>query len=122
MDEATAAAPSVPAVGPLEPYRETDAHIEHRECEAQSSLGSIWLHWDWREKQSRELVMEFMALSGTKDHERPGQWTITSLMLLQRMEKNRQFWTSERVQIMGCNIKQHLWIQVRPQTMHRKLD
>ena len=121
MDEETAAAPSVPAARPVDENYDITEHDQHTKCEAQSPIGYIWLHREWREKQSQACTMEFMAIHGERNADRPGQWTIKMLMLLQKMEKNGHFWAHERVQVMDCEIEQHLWLKIRANTVYLKL-
>jgi hypothetical protein len=80
-------------------------------CEAQTPFGYIWPDKEWREKQPDQCIMEFMALAGEKDPKRQGEWMITRLMCLQRMEKNGHFWARERVQMMDCEIEEKRWLK-----------
>jgi hypothetical protein len=113
LDAGTMAYPSVPTVKQaIEDYDVTQ-HKSHTDCEARSQLGAIWLDVDWRKQQPLICVMDFVALAGAKNKERPGQWIITLLMLVHCMEKNGHVWARERVQIMDCNIEQSYWLRVR---------
>ena len=62
------------------------------------------------QKQPEKCIMEFMALAGEKDPDRPGEWTVTLLMCLQRMAKKGTFWARERLQVADCEIKQQQWL------------
>ncbi|KAF2193520.1 HET-domain-containing protein [Zopfia rhizophila CBS 207.26] len=95
IDKDTAAAPSVPATQQTEEECDLSEHDNHEICEAKTLLGYICLDRKWREKQSKRCVMRFMALAGEKDVKREGQWMITMLMCLQRMEKDGHFWANE---------------------------
>lgn len=111
MDAETAAAPSIPATQQtVEEYNPSE-HNNHRACLATTPLAYIWLDNEWREKQSKDCIMEFMALAGHKDASREGQWIITMLMCLQRMEKNGQFWAMERLQVMSCEVQEERWLK-----------
>ncbi|SPO01535.1 uncharacterized protein DNG_04208 [Cephalotrichum gorgonifer] len=133
MDDETAAAPSRPAEKQTSKEYDVGEHAGHHDCEAQVPLGHIWLDETWREGQPENCVMEFMAIHGEKeersdgdDHIREGvdgdqggtdedgkhdgdRWTITMLMLTQRMAKKGSFWANERVQVMDCRLTEEEW-------------
>lgn len=148
MDEETAAAPSLPAKKQVKKEYEAAEHEGHVDCEAYSTvLGYIWLDREWRRAQPEHCVMEFMALHGEKDEqhqhgaerikvdEKGGdeeggvkdvgndeeKWTITMLMLMQRMAKKEAFWARERVQIMDCTISEGDWEKTNPNIISLKL-
>jgi hypothetical protein len=121
MDAETAAAPSVPATQQSEEEYDLSEHDNHVACEAKTPLGYMWLDREWREKQSGQCIMEFMALAGEKDVKREGKWITTMLMCLQRMEKNGHFWARERVQVMDCEIEEEGWLKTRAEVIHFKL-
>jgi hypothetical protein len=112
MDAEMMAAPSVPAAKQTEEEYNLAEHDRHEGCEAQTPLGYIWLDRKWREKQLDQCIMGFMALAGEKDPKRQGEWVITMLMCLQRMEKNGHFWARERVQVMDCEIEEERWLKI----------
>lgn len=83
-------------------------------CSVETALlGYIWLDQNWRVEQGGECFMDFMALAGKRDDKNPGQWIITMLMCLQRMEKNGQFCGHERVQVMDCLITEQNWLELQ---------
>lgn len=117
MDAESEAAPSVPAKKQSEDYA-TDEHETHDNCAAKSCIGHIWLDKVWRENQGARCIRQFMPVAGRKDDTREGQWLITMLMCMQRMEKNGHFWAHERVQIMDCEIEESRWLDAWAETTH----
>jgi hypothetical protein len=75
-------------------------------------LGYIWLHEQWRAQQENPCVMEFMALAGKPNVERPGKWTITMLMCLQLIYQRGPFGNYERVQVMDCELSEEIWLKM----------
>lgn len=77
-------------------------------------LGFIWLHTQWRAQQKTPCIMDFIALAGKSDVERPGKWIITMLMCLKvvhdhgfgRMNKY------ERLQVMDCELGEEAWLNM----------
>ncbi|PKS05431.1 hypothetical protein jhhlp_008807 [Lomentospora prolificans] len=120
MDDETAAAPSLPAKKQTSNDYDQDEHAAHGDCDARTAIGHIWLDKEWRDEQPDYCVMEFVALHGEKseggsEEEDGGSWTITMLMLLQRMAKKDSFWANERVQIMDCKLSEADWEKTGPE-------
>lgn len=78
-------------------------------------LGYIWLHKKWREQQEALCTMDFMALAGKPDMQRPGKWIITMLMCLQ-VAKDHGFREHvneyERLQVMDCELGEEAWLKM----------
>ncbi|KAL5388905.1 hypothetical protein DPSP01_002611 [Paraphaeosphaeria sporulosa] len=75
------------------------------------SLGYIALDREWRAGQGEECIMEFMALAGKKHGKWEGEWVITMLMCLQRMEK-LGIRDHERLQVMDCDFHETWWLSI----------
>ncbi|KIW98470.1 uncharacterized protein Z519_00131 [Cladophialophora bantiana CBS 173.52] len=100
MDAETAAAPSVPAA---------------KQTEEKATYG--WM----RPGAPDQCIMRFMVLSGEKGPKRQGEWKITMLMCLQRMEKNGHYWADERVQVMDCEIDEKSRMKIGAKVIKFKL-
>lgn len=78
-------------------------------------LGYIWLHKKWREQQETLCTMDFMALTGKPDMQRPGKWIITMLMCL-RVVKDHGIGGHvneyERLQVMDCELGEEAWLKM----------
>ncbi|KAG7041400.1 HET-domain-containing protein [Colletotrichum scovillei] len=84
-------------------------HDRHRECEAETPLGHIWLDLNWRDSQPDLRVMKFIALGGHLEFEGSGNWQITMLMCLLEAGPESHY---ERFQIMDCSIQQSYWLKI----------
>lgn len=84
-------------------------HDHHRECEAETPLGYIWLDFNWRDSQPEDRVMKFIALSGRLESGESGKWQITMLMCLLEAVPNRDW---ERFQVMDCSIHKSHWLKI----------
>ncbi|KAL5375893.1 hypothetical protein DPSP01_010888 [Paraphaeosphaeria sporulosa] len=120
-DAETLAAPSLPGKLPHEPNDMISPCSEDGDCVAKTPLGYVWLDREWRAGQGEECVMDFMALAGRKDEELEGDWVITLLMCLQRMEKKGQLWGEERVQVLDCEIGEQKWLEAGAETKDLRL-
>ena len=120
MDAATAAAPSMPAGKQSEPYV-LNEHESHKNCAAKVPLGYIWLDKKWRENQGPQCIRQFMPVAGKNDVTREGQWMITTLMCIQRMDKNGHFWAYERLQVMDTELEDSRWLATWAEITHLKL-
>ncbi|KAL7916849.1 heterokaryon incompatibility domain-containing protein [Trichoderma velutinum] len=85
-------------------------------------LGSIWLQTQWREQQGTSCTMDFMALTGHIDVNKPGKWTITMLMCLRDMDRDNPSYTYERLQIMDCALTEEEWLGIGATTRHLNLQ
>lgn len=76
-------------------------------------IGFIWLHEQWRAQQEALCIMDFIALSGKPDAERPGKRTITMLMCLKLIEDMGGFMNRyERLQVMDCELGEEAWLNM----------
>lgn len=85
-------------------------------------LGCIWLQKQWREQQGTSYTMDFMALAGHTDIIKPGKWTITMLMCLRDMDKDRLLKKYERLQIMDCILAEEEWLKIGATTKYLYLE
>ncbi|KAI0144445.1 heterokaryon incompatibility protein-domain-containing protein [Xylariaceae sp. FL1272] len=138
-DRATPSEPADQQTIGEEPWHAQNYHDSHQGCLARTPLGQIWLNKAWRASKPKHCVMGFTVMAGTRrereaddgesDEEyekRGGGWSITTLMLTERMKRMKRkefrFCGRERVQMMdACDIDPQLWREVGAEVVWSKL-